>query len=70
MRLEIEVEIEDGRHALVDDGAWACVPVSIGVLRVGRKEPGVVALAADDYAEHWAVLWILGIDCRERLKDL
>ena len=72
VRLEVEVEVEDGRHALVDDGARARIPVPVGVLRVGREEPRVVALAAYDDAQHWVVFWILGVDrceCPEYLRQ-
>jgi hypothetical protein len=72
VRLELEVKVEDGCHALVDDRARARVPVPLDVLRVGREEPRVVVFALDDDAQHRAVLEILGIeycDC-ECPKDL
>jgi hypothetical protein len=63
-------QIEDGGHAFVDDGARERVPVPVGVLGVGREEPRVVALAADDDAQHWVVFGVLWIDCCECLEDL
>ena len=70
VRLEIEVEVEDGGHAFVDDGARERVAVPVGVLRVGGEEARVVALAADDDAQHRVVLGVLGVDCLECLEDL
>ena len=70
VRLEVEVEVLDGGHAFVDDGAWERVAVLVGVLRIGREEPRVVALAADDDAQLRVVLGVLGIDCCECLEDL
>lgn len=68
--LEVEVEVEDGGHAFVDDCARARIAVPVGVIRVGREEPRVVALAADDDAQHRVVLGVLRIDRCECLEDL
>ena len=50
VRLQVEVEVEHGRHALVDDRPWARVPVPVGEFGLGRVEACVVPLAADDDA--------------------
>ena len=70
VRLQVKVEVEHGRHALVDDRARARVPVSVREFRVGRVEARVVPLAADDDAQRRVVPRVLGVDALERLEDL
>jgi len=70
VRLQVKVEIQHGRHALVDDRPRASVPVAVGELGVRRVEARVVPLAADDDAERRVVLWVLGVDALERFEYL
>ena len=49
--LEVEVEKVNIRDTLVDDGAGESIAVLRRVLRVGRPEPRIVSLAADDNAQ-------------------
>ena len=73
VRLEVKVEIQHGRHALVDDRPRARVPVPVGEVRVCRVEARVVPLAADDDAQRGVVPRVLGVDpfeCFEYLREL
>ena len=70
VRLQVEVEVEHGRHALVDDRPGARVPVPVGEFGLGRVEARVVSLAADDDAQCGVIPWVLGVDAFERFKDL
>jgi hypothetical protein len=70
VRLQVEVKVYQGRHAAIDDGTRARVPVPVREVRVRRVEARVVPLAADEDAQVRVVLWVLGIDPLERLEDL
>ena len=70
VRLQVEIKIDERRHAAVDDGARARVPVSVCVVRVRRVEARVVPFPADEDAQRRFVSRVLGIDALERLEDL
>ncbi len=70
MRLEIEIEIDEGGHAAVHDRAGARVAVSIGVIGCGRVKAGVVSFPADEDAQGRVVLSVLSVDALECLEDL
>ena len=70
VRLEIEVEIDEGRHAAVNDGARARIPVLVCMTRVRRIETRVVPFPADEDAQRRFVCRSLGVDTLERLEDL
>ena len=70
VRLEIEVEIDEGRHAAVNDGARARIPVLVCMTRVRRIETRMVPFPADEDAQCRFVCRSLGVDTFERLEDL
>ena len=70
MRLEIEVKVDEGRHAAVNDGARVRIPVLVCMTRVRRVEARVVPFPADEDAQRRFVSRVLGIDALERLEDL
>ena len=70
VRLEIEVEIDEGRHAAVNDGARARIPVLVCMTRVRRIETRMVPFPADEDAQRRFVCRGLGVDTLERLEDL
>ena len=70
MRLEVKVEIDEGRHATVNDGARARIPVLVCMTRVRRIETRMVPFPADEDAQRRFVCRSLGVDTLERLEDL
>ena len=70
VRLQVEVKVDEGRHAAVDDGARARVAVLVRHVRVRRVEARVVPFPADEDAQLRVVPRVLGVDALERLEDL
>jgi hypothetical protein len=70
VRLEVEVKIDERSHAAVYDGARACIPVLVRVIRVRRVEARVVPFPADKDAQRRFVFRVLGVDAFERLEHL
>lgn len=69
VRLQIEVEVEDGGDASVLDSAGEGVPVAVRVLS-GGQETGVVAFATDDDREFGRISRITWVYSFEGLEDL
>ena len=70
VRLEIEVEIDEGRDAAVNDGARARIPVLVCMTGIRRIETRMVPFPADEDAQCRFVCRGLGVDALERLEDL
>ena len=70
VRLEIEVEIDEGRDAAVNDGARARIPVLVCMTGIRRIETRMVPFPAYEDAQRRFVCWGLGVDTFERLEDL
>ena len=70
VRLKVKVEIDEGRHATVNDGARARIPVLVCMIRVRRVETRVVPFPADEDAQRRFVCRGLGVDTLERLEHL
>ena len=70
VRLEIEVEIDEGRDAAVNDGARARIPVLVCMTGIRWIETRMVPFPAYEDAQRRFVCWGLGVDTFERLEDL
>ena len=70
VRLEVKVKVNEGRHAAINDGARARIPVLVCMTRVRRIETRMVPFPADEDAQRRFVCRGLGVDTLERLEDL
>lgn len=72
VRLQIEVEVEDGGDAPVLDSAGEGVPVAVGIWG-GGQETGVVTFATDDDGEFGRIsriTWVYSFEGFENLREL